>query len=447
LALILILLPAGLLDALAPNETEVAQKQTPGLIDLDVKDVDIKEIARIFSRVSGLNVIVSEDVAARVTFKGANVDWETALNMILKTYNLTYVREGNFLRILTYSRLQQEEDGVPLVTKVIFLNFAKAADLQAPLGSIKSSRGNINTDAQTNSLIITDIPDRMSKMLGIIKALDKRTPQVMIEAMMVDVKLSKDEELGIDWTVTHKQRPERSFTQNLLAPASAGVIRYGKALLPIANLAATINFWCESQKAEVLANPKVLTLDGLAAKIELTEQIPYLSSTIEPTTGGVTSRYGFLPTGITLNVTPHISIGGSVSLEIKTEQSFSTGTDPTSGQPLIDSRKAETNLLVEDGETIVIGGLKRKNTTFTVDKIPLIGSIPFIGRLFQRRIDKSTNSELLIFVTSYIMKENRLTEEEQKQLEKIKPAGKKGSSGPLEKSSFPLRPPSGTSTK
>lgn len=447
LILIFILSWGGsLLPAQTLPEVKIMQAPVSGLIDLDVKEVDIKEIARIFSRLSGLNFVVGDDVVAKVTFKGTNVDWESALNMILKTYNFTYAREGNFLRILTYAKLRQEEEGIPLVTKVIFLNFAKADDMRGALDSIKSTRGKINTDAKTNSLIITDTPDAFEKMLVIIKDLDKRTPQVMIEAMMVDVKLTAEDQLGINWTVTHKDRPERSFTQSLSTTRTEGIIRYGKTILPYANLTALIDFWCQDQKAEVLANPKVLTLDGLPAKIELVEQIPYVASSVTPSTGGSTSTYSFKDAGIKLDVTPHISIGGFVSLEIKTEQSFRTGT--VGGQPIIDSRKAETNLLAADGETIVIGGLKKRNTTFTVDKIPLIGSIPVVGRLFQKRVKTSTDSELLIFVTPYIVTESRLTSEEKESLGKFKqPRGKEEVLKLLEKPPFPLRAPTSADVK
>ena len=156
---IIFLFRVSLLDAQDTVELRHEEAQGPGLIDMDVKDVDIREVARIFSRISGLSVIVSDDVIAKVTFRGSKVDWETALKVILKTYNLTYVREGNFLRILTYARLRQEEDGIPLITKVIFLNFANAQDISATLGTMKSNRGKINADTKTNSLVITDTPD------------------------------------------------------------------------------------------------------------------------------------------------------------------------------------------------------------------------------------------------------------------------------------------------
>lgn len=439
-----ILLPVNLLSALppevAPQAMPMQASSAPGLIDLDVKDVDIKEIARIFSRVCGLNVVVAEDVKANVTFKGVGVEWETALNMILKTYNLTYVREGNFLRILTYAKLQQEEEGVPLVNKVLSLNFAKAQDLITTLTSVKSARGSLNADTKTNSLIIMDTPDKIEKILSIIKQLDKRTQQVMIEAMMVDVKLNNEDQLGIDWTITNKDRPERSFAQTLRAGQAAGVIQYGKTLLPHWNLLGLLDMWIQDKKAEILANPKILTLDSLKATIELVEQIPYTESTVA--NGVTTVTYSFRDVGIKMEVTPHISNNGIVSLEISTEQSYTTGL-LVGGQPAIDKRTAQTNLSVADGETIVIGGLKKKENKLTVDRIPVLSKLPVFGRLFRRRVSASTDTELLIFITPYISTGNILSAQEQESLEKIEQYKKGGEKklGYHKNTPFPLRAP------
>jgi len=417
----------------------VAQTEVPGRVDLDVKDVDIRDIARIFSRVSGLNIVVSDDVVAKVTFRASNVYWETALNVILKTYNVTMLKEGDFLRIVTYARLRQEEEGIPLETKVTFLNFAKAQDLTSALDSLRSSRGRINADTTSNSLVITDTSDRIDKMLAVIKELDKRTPQVMIEAMMVDVKIGNEEQMGINWSIVNKDVPSRSFTQSLSAGRTEGIIRYGKTIFPHANFTALIDFWCQNKKAEVLANPKVLTSDGHTANIELIEEIPYTQSSIASTAGTtITTTLSFREAGIKLNVTPHISVEGFVALNIKTEQSFQTAT--VSGQPVIDTRKAETDLLVKDGETIVIGGLKKRNTTDTVDSLPFLGRIPLLGGLFRKNVKSITDSELLIFVSPYIVTEAKLTFQEEKGLEKIDRL-KKQPDEKLKGLPFGLRPP------
>ena len=440
LIFVIIFASTGLTIAQEPVDIGVTQTEVPGQVNLDVKDVDIRDIVRVFSRISGLNVVISDDVTAKVTFRASNVDWKIALNMILKTYNLTSQREGTFLRIITYDRFRQEEDGVPLMNKVIFLDFAKAEDALRALDSLRSSRGRISADKTTNSLVVTDTSNRIDSMLEVLKQLDKRTPQVMIEAMMVDIKLTDEEQFGINWSIVHKDVPGRSATQTLAASAHLeGVIRYGKTLLPHANFTALIDFWCQNKKAEVLANPKVLTSDGHTANIELIEEIPYTQSSVASTTGEtITTTLSFREAGIKLNVTPHISVEGFVALNIKTEQSFQTAT--VSGQPVIDTRKAETDLLVKDGETIVIGGLKKRNTTDTVDSLPFLGSIPLLGGLFRKNVKSITDSELLIFVSPYIITEAKLTSQEKKGLEKIEEL-KKQPDEKLKNLPFGLRPP------
>lgn len=438
--IILIFIFLGIIRLLAQDEpeTQIIETEVNGLVNLDVKDVDIKDIARIFSRVSGLNVVVSDDVNAKVTFRASNVNWESALNMILRTYNLTSRREGNFLRIVTYERFRQEEDGIPLATKVVFLNFAKAEDIASALDSLRSTRGRIDKDITTNSLIITDNADRIENILKVIKELDKRTPEVMIEAMMVDIKLGIDEQLGINWSIIHKDVSARSFIQQLSVGKTEGVIRYGKTLLPHLDFTASIDMWCQNKKAEVLANPRVLTADGHTANIELKEEIPYTQSQLSTTTAVITTTVSFREAGIKLNVTPHISVGGFVALNIKTEQSFQTST--VGGLPIIDTRKAETDLLVKDGETIVIGGLRKRNTTNTIDSLPLLGKIPLLGNLFRKKVKSVTDTELLIFVTPYIIGEAKLSPQEKKSLEKIEELHKQ----PEEKTKnlpFGLRPP------
>jgi type II secretory pathway component GspD/PulD (secretin) len=217
------------------------------------------------------------------------------------------------------------------------------------------------------------------------------------------------------------------------------MISYGKTLLPKADFLALMDFWCQNKKAEVLANPKVLTSDGHTAKIELIEEIPYTSSSIASTAGTtITTTLSFREAGIKLDVTPHISVGGVVALSIKTEQSFQTST--VAGQPVIDSRKAETDLLVKDGETIVIGGLKKRNTTTTVDSFPFLGKIPFLGVLFRKSVKSITDSELLIFVSPYIVTEAKLTPAEKKSLESIERLKKEPEEKKLESLPFGLRP-------
>ena len=400
------------------------KKEDSLLISLDVKDADMRDIMRMFSQISGLNVVIGDDVKGTVTLSVVDVEWEDALNMILRANNLTSIKEGRFLRIMTFEKLRQEQDGVPLVNETVTLNFARAGDMAGVLDPIRSSRGRITTHTQTNTVVISEIPDNFKKMLAVIEKLDKRTPQVMIEALMLDVKLTDEEQLGINWLAADKDKSSRSFQQTLTAGRAEGIIRYGTTLLSQYDFTTTIDFWALNKRAEILANPKILTLDGLTASIELIDEIPYTQSSIASTAGTtLSSTVSFRQGGIQLYVTPQISAEGYITLNLKTQQSFKSGVVTATGtgdQPVIDSRKAETNLLVKDGETIVIGGLRKKENTKTVDKIPLLGDIPFLGKLFQKNVESVVNTELLIFVTPYIITEPQLKPSEEKNLEKFR---------------------------
>lgn len=406
------------------------------LITLDVKDADIKDVMRMFAKASGLNIIISDDVKVTITMNVADVSWEDALNMILRANNLTSIREGKFLRIMTYERFRREEDGVPLTNETIFLNYANASSMVTVLEPLRSSRGRIVAHCQTNSLIITETPSNFKKMLAVIEKLDKNIPQVMIEALMVDVKLTNADELGINWTLTHKKFDTREFKQAFTTSHTEGLIRYGNTLFPDWYFRAQINLWCKEEKAEILANPKIMTLDGMEANIELVEETAYTEAVITPAEGGATSTTGFKTTGIKLKVTPHINKEGYISMTLDTEQSYVSGAGPT-----VDKRTATTNLSVKDGDTIVIGGLRKKTGTKTINAIPFFTKIPILGHLFRHKTFTGVDTELLLFVTPHIVKQPELDYAEKIGVEKVRKLQKKDTGFLKKAQPFDLRTP------
>jgi type IV pilus assembly protein PilQ len=403
--------PAGAVAA-----AEAVSRQLP--VDLDLKDADIRDVARAFSRISGVNIIVSDDVSAKITLRVQSMDWRQALNMILGAYNITSIEEKDYIVITTLGKRRTAEEGGDLLTKVITLNFVGVENLQKTLQSMLTGRGKLEVDSRSNSLVVTDIAERIVKIGEVAVQLDTRTPQVMIEAMIVDVKLTDQDQMGIDWQIAHKLRPERSIetSQQLDLDTSDVTLNYGKTFAPWANFTGYLQLWAEDKKVNILANPRVLTLDNLTAQIEILEQIPYSSSTT--TDQGTVTNTEFKDAGVKLYVKPHITKDNFVILNIKTEQSFRSGWTPDN-QPVIDSRKAETNLMVKDGETIVIGGLRKKEDTTTVDKIPLLGDIPFVGALFRKTQKDKIDTELLIFITPLVTVEQKLTSSERAYTDKF----------------------------
>ena len=406
-----------------PFESDVisSEESDTELLSLDFEDTEITDVIRVLAEISGMNMVIAPDIETRVTLQLKDITWQQALDVILMTYNLTYKKEGNLIRVMTLDQMKIEEEKIPLVTKIVLLNFARADEIVPSLEKITSPRGSIQTNARTNSLIITDLPEAVEQIEDIANKLDTRTPQVMIEALIVDVKLSGDENLGINWDLKSPDDfPERTFSQTLsLAGSTSAAISFGKTILRDYDLHGLINMWKEDQRVDVLANPKVMTLDKLQATIELIEEIPYTSESSSTEGGSVTSTQ-FKESGIKLYVTPHITTKDNwISMNIQVEQSYRTGYT-TDNQPIIDSRKAETNLMVKDSETIVIGGLRKKEDTTTIDKVPVLGDIPVLGNLFRRSTKTRTNIDLLIFVTPKIIEGPILTAKEKERLELFK---------------------------
>lgn len=406
------------------SEAKVSEE---GLVSVNFENVDIRDVVRILSEKAQLNMVVGPEVAATVNLQLNNIPWKKALDVILTTYNLTYKRDGDLIRIMTLEQLQTEDEKIPLSTKIITLNFARASEVKGNFGSMLSGRGKIEVNDRTNSMIITDLPDRIAKIEEIADRLDTRTPQVMIEALMADVVIQQDDQLGINWQLEQEMHgpavsgPKRSMVQNLGdLGAPGGIITFGTTLLTDKDLHATIAMWQRQSRVNILAHPQILTLDNLPAKINLTEEIPYTQVT-QTTEGGpasAISSVAFKSAGINLQVTPHITTKDNyIYMAISVNQSFRSGYAPGGTQPIIDSRAAETNLLVKNKQTAVIGGLRRKNDSFAVSKIPLLGDVPVLGALFRQRVGGLTDTDLLVFVTPTVVEERPFTPKENDRLQ------------------------------
>ena len=369
-------------------------------VSLDLKDVELKDALKIISQASGYNIVLDNDVKVKVSVSLKEVPWQTALDVILKSNGLTHRIQNNIIRVMTLMTVQKEGETTPLETKIFSLNFAKADSLQKSLAKMLSSRGTIEIDIPTNSLIITDSPENLNKLEEISKNLDRRTPQVMIEALIVSVKLTDTTMFGITWTATDKSRSERTAVQNLAATQANLALTYGKTIMPDVNFNALMNIYSQDKNVHILANPRILTLDNLAAQIEILEQVSYQSSTA--TEQGTTVSTQFKDVGIKLYVTPHITKDRFILLSAKAEQSY-VAAYTADNQPAIDSRKAETNFILKDSETVVIGGLRKKDNTTTIYKIPFLGDLPLLGRLFRRDTKEINETELIIFITPHIV--------------------------------------------
>jgi len=390
-------------------------KQAGGIY-LDFRNTDIREVARVLSKLSGVNMLVGEDVKADVTLNIEGVDWKTALDLICKTYNLAYIEKGDFIIIVSYDQIDKEKDKIPLVTKILTLNFVDIDDAKTYLKPVMTDRGVIESDERTNSLIITDIPESIEKAENILKELDRKTPQVLIEALMVDRKITDQFDLGIDWEFFNTTEPPYGSSTDITSAGTAGksiaqtlsldgqniALKYGNMVFGKVYFDALIEALKKDTNTDILANPRILTLDNIEAEIQITDQVPYTEQTKNAEGNDITTTQ-FKDVNTILKVKPHITPDGHIIVDVSTEQSF-VNYFTSDNQPVIATRKSENTMLIKDGETIVIGGLRTRERKKSLYKVPLLGDIPLLGKFFSKSLYSDETRELMIFITPRIVK-------------------------------------------
>jgi len=405
------------------TEREVKKEEPEEeLMNINFEDVDIRDVIRILANKGQVNMIVGPDIQATVNLQLNNITWKKALNVTLSTYGLTYKEEEGLIRIMTLDQLLAEEEKTPLETKIVPLNFARASEIKSNFENMLSSRGRIDINSRTNSMIVTDIPDKIAEIEKIADILDTRTPQVIIEALIADVVMRVQDELGVDWNVywpDTAENPQRQFQSGWTMPGSTGMLfDFGTTMFTNKDLIAQIAAWQYESRANILAHPKIMTLDNLTATINLTQEIPYQQQT-SSTDGGSVVSTSFKQAGINLSVTPHItSKDNFVYLDLNISQSFQSGST-SGGEPIVDSRSATTNLLVKNGETAVIAGLTRKDDSFETNKVPILGDIPLFGAMFRTRAQDNNDTDLMIFVTPTVLEDDRMKEFSPKEMDRL----------------------------
>jgi len=350
-----------------------------------------------------------------------DVTAEEALNALLDTYDLYYVKQGD---ANIYVIKSKDDKNHITVSRVIFCNYAKSGDLEKILETRLSTGGKIVSDVRTNSIIITDLADSIDKMEGLIRSLDIPTQQVMLEAKIVDVNISKGLSIGTQINQLYRTgtgnvnpitgSPNFSYQSSNSDGDSGSRLSLNKSFGQIGvsilqgdwNIDAVIEAGIENKTAKILTNPKLLVLNNQEASIDIVEEVPYLESkTTSSSTGDVTGTTAFKQVGIKLRVKPQINRDGSIVLQVSPEQSFRTGevVGGTDGTPVVNTSKTTTTLMLRSGETAAIGGLIRETEDGTERKVPLLGDIPLLGYLFKGVEQNKTRYELTIFITAKIV--------------------------------------------
>ncbi len=392
-----------------------------GLISIDFQGTTLYTVLNVLSMKTGMRLITDTTLYnKKIMLSLKDVTAEEALNALLDTYDLYYVKQGD----ANIYVIKSKSDGSHItVSRVIFCNYAKSQDLEKILSTRLSKGGKIVSDERTNSVIITDLADSIDKMEGLIKSLDVPTQQVMLEAKIVDVNLSSGFSIGTRWndtyrdglinpTVDPKVMNNKNFVYSTPMGNTGGLglnKSFGNIGVSILegdwSINAIIEAGIENKTAKILTNPKLLVLNNQEATIDIVEEVPYLESkTTSVSTGDTSGTTAFKQVGIKLKVRPQINRDGSIVLTVSPEQSFRTGeTIGDENTPVVNTSKTTTTLMLRSGETAAIGGLIRETEDDTENKVPLLGDIPLLGYLFKGYTKNKTRYELTIFITAKIV--------------------------------------------
>jgi type IV pilus assembly protein PilQ len=410
-------------------------------ITLDFHDIDIRNLLRLIADVSKRNIVVADDVTGKVTVSLRNVPWDQALDLVLRSKGLDKEEMGNVIRVAKIEAIAKEQQAraeaakaraplVPLKVRLLPVNFARAGDVATRVKDVLSERGTVSTDERTNVLIVKDVPEALARAEGLVRNLDTETPQVRIESRIVEASSNFNRAIGIQWggTATASAatgNPTGVFFPNTVSVAGAssaatsglGTPNYAVNLpAPTGegagggvgftfgsvggafNLNLRLSALENSGVVKTISAPSVSTVDNKEATIGQGVSIPFS----QVSAGGVNTV--FIEAKLELKVTPHVSADGSVLLKIKvTNNAPNPQLTGANGQPSISKREAETEALVKDGETTVIGGIYTRQTSSRVASVPFFADIPILGWFFRNKAENDDHTELLIFITPRIV--------------------------------------------
>jgi type IV pilus secretin PilQ/predicted competence protein len=399
---------------LLPVVTYAADADDP-LVTLDAEDAYLPSVLKILAEKGNLNIITGPGVTGgRISIHMKDVPIEQAVNLVVRAAGLAYERIGRSILVADLRTLKEETG---LSSYVVDLQYADAADVQAALVNLSAK---ISVDTGGNRLIVVTSPRVIAEIQEIVAVMDVPAKQVMLEARIVEVSTNDLKELGIDWDLLNRQ----TFIVVQGAPAPAPVGQFpselpfvsGNALRNSINqttvqakaFEAAIDLLIREGSARVLAQPKIATLNGRTATMLIGQRIPYtISSTVFAGGGAApTQRIEKEEVGIKLDITPLINADGYITTTIKPEVSTVTGFTGENGDlPIVATRQASTTVRLKDGNSVIIGGLLSEDKTTVVTKVPILGSIPLIGLLFQHQSIQTRKTDLVIEVTPRILPE------------------------------------------
>ena len=422
-------------------------------LSLNFQDIPVRSVLQLLADFTGLNLVTSDTVTGQITLRLQNVPWDQALDIILKARGLAKRQNGNVIMIapteeiaarekLELESQKQIEDLAPLHTEYVQINYAKAVDIQGLLKSagnelLTPGRGNVTVDARTNTLLVRDTAAKLEDIRRLVQTLDIPVRQVMIESRVVIASDNFSKELGVrlgfnrsntfgdNETLIAGAQPgyldgTGALNTGTFMGAGAGINTEGKenllVNLPAAAATSGVNLLIgkvgsyllqleltamqREGKGEVISSPRVITSDKHEAVIKQGVEIPYQ----EASSSGATS-VSFKEAVLELNVTPNITPDDRVIMDLKVTKDRPDFENLVLGTPPVSTNSIETSVLVDNGETVVLGGVYERTRTESVEKVPFFGDIPFVGFFFRSKSNLDNNTELLIFITPKILKE------------------------------------------
>ncbi|MCX5855791.1 MAG: type IV pilus secretin PilQ [Deltaproteobacteria bacterium] len=452
--------PKAVPSALAAERGLVQAKQLPKRkISLKMRQADVKAVLRSLARIEGQNILIKNDIKGDITIDFKGVPWDQAFRTILNNQGLEYEWEGEIIRVMTLEDVERDlkrktqEYGVrqvtPLQTKVISINYADAKGLKDNIQEFLTKdkdgkpRGSVRVDDHSNSLIIQAIQDDLIRMAPIIEQIDKPTPQVLIKANIVEATKSTARELGVRWGGMARTGVDNSnlwitpggitttgsvpidpiggkYTPSYASPGLSGQgVAFG-APSQVSNLTGAgalglmfgtiggnilemqLNALQTEGKLNILSSPSITTLDNQTAYTENGDRVPYVTEETS-STGAITKSVKFEDVVLRLEITPHVIDGKNLKMKVEVKKDEVDSARNVQGNPYIIKKKTSTNLIVKDGETIVISGLSKQKRQDAETGLPWLKDIPGLGWLF-KSVGKSENmEEVLIFITPNIL--------------------------------------------
>lgn len=431
-------------ELLTPVQQRMQQE-----ISIDFSETAIDDVLMIMAKQADVDIIKSPKVEGTVTATLTDIPLAEALGNILHAHGYTYITTENMIRVVPKDEVLEVREKMD--TRIYRITYADVTQVEEALKKFISERGSISASPGTSNIIVYDTESKLKAIDHFVSQIDRVTPQILVESKIYDVSSQDNMDLGVEWQVgtntgylddsevyqngtpltssignAYQSSVSDPFTSSAFSGTTSktdtvGLLRYG-IINDHINLDFSLHATQEDIRAKLLANPRIMVLDNEQAEIKIIEEIPYQELT-ESSSGGSIGTTAFRDVGVELRVTPHLTRDGLIRMQLNPRFSVVTGevviqgTNGTSPQPIVATREETTTALVKDGQTVVIGGLKKQDVTSQVNKVPLLGDLPLLGGLFRFEGESTINSELVIFITPRLINEPALTPDEQRILD------------------------------